>query len=369
MKALLLWRGLWGATLAPDAERQEKLGDLIGPLKGPILELHLIDVGQGDALLIRSSSGKNVLIDSGPLKAAKKLLSYLDEQGVEQLDLVINTHAHADHIGGLPKLLKALSVKQVLDPIQVHPSSTYEKMIAALEAHQIPLKAARRGRRIGLGAGAQLRILGPREPLIKGSRSDTNSNSVILKLEVGNLSFLFMGDAEQDTEERLLRDGAADLRATVLKVAHHGSAHASSEHFLKAVQPRIALISCALKNNYGHPAPPTLKRLSAYAALFQTPQDGDLLLRTDGKYLEVKLSKVKSEAKSAQPKPIQAELININTAEADELKRLPGVGKKTAARILSWREEHGPFLKIEDLLKVKGIGSGKLRKLRSRVSL
>ncbi|MBU0550045.1 MBL fold metallo-hydrolase, partial [Myxococcota bacterium] len=185
-----------------DAPRAARLKGALGEIKAPAATVRFIDVDQGDATLI-SIDGKHVLIDSGPPKAADGLVRDLRAWGVTQIDLLINTHAHADHIGGAAKLIEAIPVKAALDPGVIHPSSAYKKMLKALEDHQIPVRQARAGREIKIGS-ARLKILAPKDPLFTGTRSDHNANSVVTRLDVGGVRFLFMGDAEAETEERLI---------------------------------------------------------------------------------------------------------------------------------------------------------------------
>ncbi len=154
--------------------------------------------------------------------------------------------------------MRRTGARLFLDAPVAHAGPDYATLMHELEARGIPARQATRGRRIDLGGGAVITLLGPPEPPISGSRSDVNANSVVARLTFGSVSILFAGDAEAPTETWLLGSGE-DLRADVLKVAHHGSRYASGARFLRAVRPRVAVISAGAGNEYGHPAPITLR--------------------------------------------------------------------------------------------------------------
>lgn len=262
------------------------------------LRAHVLDVGQGDAILIITPEKKTVLVDSGTSRGSEAVLQALQKYNVEKLDLVVATHPHADHIGGMVKVLDAVPVKNFLDSGQPHPTATYEKMLAAIKAKIGKLIVARAGQKFDLDSGVQLLVLGPSSPMLeKVSGSDENANSVILKLVYGNFQMLLTGDSEDETEQRLLERGA-DLRAKVLKVAHHGSNYASTTEFLEKVAPEAAIISCGADNDYGHPAPKTLERLKRVGVkLYRTDLNGEVTVVSDGKEYEIQTERKSSELK------------------------------------------------------------------------
>jgi len=257
-------------------------------LDGPRLRLHVIDVGQGDALLVQAPGGKTVLIDTGPAGARRTLLRYLRTHGVEKIDLLLHSHAHADHVGNTAAIIHEFGVGMVLDPGFPHPAKAYARALAAIEAAGVPVRIARRGRTVRIGRGVTLSILAPEVPLLTGTRSDVNANSIVLRIDYGQVRILMTGDAEGETEARLLRHDRSALRAQVLKVAHHGSRFATHGPFIRAVSPALAVISAGVDNAYGHPAKKILGRLASHGvAVAITARDGHVLIETDGR--EVKL--------------------------------------------------------------------------------
>jgi competence protein ComEC len=249
----------------------------------------MLDIGQGDSILIITPEKKVVLVDAGIVKAGDKVIETLEKYGISQIDLMVATHPHADHIGGMPKVLKAVSVKAFLDSGQEHPTATYEKLLTTVKEEIGKLTIARAGQNFELDSGVKIKILGPSKPLLeKVSGSIENANSVIMMLSYGDFRMLFTGDSEDETEERLLEKNF-DLKAQVLKVAHHGSQYASSDEFLEKVSPEVALISCGEDNNYGHPSPPTLEKFKkAKVKVYRTDLQGEVTVISDGKNYQVK---------------------------------------------------------------------------------
>ncbi|MBF5044302.1 MBL fold metallo-hydrolase [Aggregicoccus sp. 17bor-14] len=272
----------------------------------PPLTVHFFDVGQGDAALIVSPSGKTVLIDGGPPEAGPALARRLKELVKGPLDLVILTHPHLDHLGGLPDALEAVGARRYMDPGFDHPSRAYRDLLTLVGARvgqvltptpdplhpEVPVQ-------VGLGAGVSLSILWPRvpvEPFLAHTRSDANSNSIVVRLTYGRTAMLLVGDAEKDTEERLLAEHR-DLSAALLKVAHHGGGYSSTVPFLEAVRPRFAVISCGAGNDYGHPSPETLARLRAVGAeVLRTDLQGEVTAQSDGTQLTVSAARPPSAA-------------------------------------------------------------------------
>lgn len=251
-------------------------------LAGDVI-IDFLDVGQGDGVLIRGA-GKAVLIDAGIRDAA--VYKQLRTLGVDQLDLLIATHPHADHIGGMTDVVQNIPVKMYMDSGQPHTTETYKRLAAAVTEKGIHRMRATAGMNLKLGDEAVLHVLSPGASYIKNTRSDLNSNSVVVWLEHGEIDALFTGDAEAPTESALLRAGVEEM--DLLKVAHHGSDHSSTHGFLSRVSPEIAVISCGEGNRYGHPDVETLDRLAGLGALvFRTDLSGQIRAISNGTELDV----------------------------------------------------------------------------------
>ena len=252
------------------------------------LRIDFIDVGQGDAALITSPTGRTVLIDGGPSQSARALTTFLDAETDRPLDLILLSHRHEDHLGGLTAAVHHRGARMFLDAPVPHPGPAYSALMHELEDGHVVVRQAARGRRIDLGGGAVMTLLGPPDPPITGSRSDVNANSVVARLEYRKFSVLFTGDAEAPTEQWLLAAGAP-VQATVLKVAHHGSRYASRVGFLEQVGAQIAVVSVGAHNEYHHPAPETLEHLARSGArVYRTDVDGTVTLVTDGATLRLR---------------------------------------------------------------------------------
>lgn len=281
------------------------------PAMAGTLRVEALDVGQGDAILITSPAGKRVLIDAS-IKSAD-VVGLLQQRGVTGLDLAVATHAHADHIGGMQAVIEALPVKLYTDSGIPHTTQTYLDLMAAIEAKEITYRPAQRGQSYSLDDGIRIEVLGPPQIPLSNTRSDLNSNSVVMRLSHGANCFLFTGDAEEPTEGELLRGGMEPCQ--VLKVAHHGSNHSSSDAFLRAVQPEVALISCGVANRYKHPGEETLDRLrSAGAEVYRTDLMGTVVVESDGKAISVRTE----GKKEGLPPPVTSFVANEGTPPRPE---------------------------------------------------
>lgn len=252
---------------------------LLGQPSG-LLRVAFLDVGQGDAILIQTPSGVKVLIDGGP--SPQLLAQRLGEQlpfWERSIDLVILSHPQADHLTGLTEVVSRYAVGQVVEATGAT-SPLYQEWQRLLAQRQIPQVRVQAGSTIEVGDGLRLQVLHPQALPSTLSEGEINEASVVLRLELGEVSFLFTGDIGERGQAELLRRGT-ELSATVLKVPHHGSAASLSAEFLAAVSPQVAIISVGKDNPFGHPHPDTLSRLGG-RPLWHTDERGTIEVSTDG---------------------------------------------------------------------------------------
>lgn len=301
------------------------------PASGGELTIRILDVGpiNGDSILISSPAGKTVLIDAGDTTKGKAVVEALKRNDIQQLDYFIATHPHPDHIGGASEVFKAVKVLNVIDngqppsvppqlaaqpkpkptPAKPQPANRrapksnsltqfYDDYKAGVSASGARYETAKPGTKYDLGGGALLTILAPSEPFFTKDKMSTggneaNANSIVARLDYGSFSMLLAGDAEDQTEHRLLTK-ELELQSRVIKISHHGSKYASSKDFLDRVKPEVAIVSCGAWNRYGHPAQPVLDRLkAANVKLYRTDLQGEITITTRGKNNEMTMKTAK----------------------------------------------------------------------------
>jgi len=249
------------------------------------LEVHFLDVGQGDCAIVLCD-GESMVIDGGPRGTSQYVYSYVhDTLRLSHIDYIVSTHPHLDHVGGLASVLNAAPVDLILTPLMEWNSKAFNSMLKYAELQGTPLVVPQEGDTLQLGS-AVITILHCWPEAVQQSR--TNDSSIVLRIDFGSTSFLFTGDAE-DWSEYMMIDSRVNLKADVLKVSHHGSGTASTDEFLKTVQPEYAVISVGENNEYGHPHRNVLDRLSSIgASVLRTDELGTIIIESDGENITLR---------------------------------------------------------------------------------
>ncbi len=247
------------------------------------LQIHYIDVGQGDATLIQCD-GMNMLIDAGENDKGMQVRAYLEKQGVKKLDYVIGTHPDSDHIGGLDVVIYNFDCGTILMPDYEKDTKTYDDVIQTIKNKHYKITEPIVGTTYELGQ-AEFTIIAPNRDY-----DDANDASIGLVLTYGEQSFLFTGDAEEAAEADIVKNGI-DIQAKVYKAGHHGSRTSSSEELLELVKPEIVVISCGEDNSYGHPHADILNYCRTNKIpIYRTDMQGTIVVKTDGKRLTWNMS-------------------------------------------------------------------------------
>ena len=265
--------------------------------KDGALEVKVLDVGQGDAILIRTAD-EVIFIDTGDVDEHPKLEAALKKENIKTVDKLIITHPHADHLGGASVIFKNCEVKAVYDNGEPTTTKLYRDYLKTIKAKGIPYKALVDGDVLDFGGGVSFRVLGPTAQMVKeggkkNGKPNLNINSIVGRLEYGNFTMLFTGDAEKETEKAVLsHHSAAEIKSLVLKAPHHGSKTSSTAAFLKAAAPEAVAISCGAGNEYGHPHTEVLERYKKFnIKVYRTDQGGTIAVISDGKTYNVKEEK------------------------------------------------------------------------------
>lgn len=243
----------------------------------PEMQVHFLDVGQGDSILIQSPSGKNMLIDAGTWEAGPHVLAFLKSKGVTSLDYVVATHPHADHIGGLADVLRTIPIGQFIDSGRLHTSVTYTRLLELLDKKGVPFTVAKTGQVIDFDPLLTTTVLYADE-----QSKLVNDASVVLRIVYDSVSFVLTGDAEV-VAETAIATNYNNIESTYLKAGHHGSYTSSNKNFLDAVKPQHTIFSYAQGNDYGHPHQVVIDRLRTVGSeIYATAQAGDITVTTNG---------------------------------------------------------------------------------------
>ena len=265
------------------------------PANAPVLRVTFLDVGQGDSTVIEGPTGRVIVVDGGGKPGTDKrdgsdvgsrvVMPYLRSRGISTVDLLVPTHPDDDHVQGLIAVASRLDVRGALLCGYPGTSAPYARLLQTLRTRRIPVYVARRSQTLDLGDGAAVQILSPTNHAILGRHSQTNNNSIVLRVVYGKARFLLTGDAEEETEADMVKN-IPDLSADVYKAGHHGSRWSSTPAFLDKVRPRVAIVSCGKNNTYGHPHKETLDRFAGRGVrVFRTDECGAVVVTTDGKTL------------------------------------------------------------------------------------
>jgi len=253
--------------------------------------VHYIDVGQGDAIYIELDGNNDILIDAGDNGYGNTVVNYLKSKDVDDIEILIATHPHADHIGGLPAVFNAYDVQTVIDSGVAHTSQTYERYWTAVKAEGAKNQEAE-GQAWNFGS-CSFEVLGP-----TNTYQNLNDNSVVTKLSCPGASFMFTGDAEAEAESAILNN---NLNADILKVGHHGSKTSTSDSFLSSVSPETAVICVGEGNRYEHPADETLRYLQNVGVeIYRTDLNGNIMVTSSGNGYDVNVNK---QGVAPQPGP------------------------------------------------------------------
>lgn len=249
------------------------------------LKIYVLDVGQGDSILIKTPNKQNILIDGGP---DNKVLAQLGKQMSfyeRNIDILILTHPHSDHVVGLNEILKRYQIKSIYITGVIHTSPDYLEFLKLIKEKNIVFVDQKFN--IDLGEELALNVLYPFYDFKNKKVENLNNTSIVCQLEYKDFKTLLMGDAEIEVEEDLIRNNI-DLESDILKIGHHGSSTSSSQEFLETVNPKIAVISVGQDNKFNHPSLRTINRLKKMGIeIFRTDYLGTIIIKSDGKDFEI----------------------------------------------------------------------------------
>lgn len=329
------------------------------------MKVHYIDVGQGDSTLIQySEDGEEytILIDAGNFYNTD-VISYLQSQNINKIDIAIGTHPDADHIGQLDEVVTTFAVEEVWLSGNTSTSQTFQDLLTVIDSKGVGYHEPRMGEEYEIGP-LEVDVLYP-----KSITGESNAESISLKMTYGDVRFVFTGDAEQENEVEMVNSGA-DLKAEILHLGHHGSNTSTHPTFLNEVHPEVAIYSAGEDNSYGHPHAEVVNLVqNSEIQLYGTDVNGTIIVTTDGKDYDIEtkadgtispsaLEKVPanhSEPKATNP-PSTDSCIDINNASIEQLQEIIHIGPARAKDVVNSR----PYHSVEDLSRIDGIGPSRL---------
>jgi len=256
---------------------------LIGCDKKSLLSIHMIDVGQGDSILVQTPTNKNILIDGGDEDSENIIISYLRQKRIKTIDIIIATHPDSDHIGSLDNIIKKFNVNSIYMPEQSTDSEAYQNLINSCTDKNLSIQHLYKNDVLNIDNNINIYVLSP-----SYIQEESNLNSIVFKLTFNDNSFLFMGDAEEENEKEILHSFKLN-NINFIKIGHHGSNSSSSLEFIKKISPDIAAISCGYKNQYGHPHREVINNLKQnHVSIYRTDRIGDIVFYSDGEIIFTK---------------------------------------------------------------------------------
>lgn len=365
-----------GSDITNDNAVEQETSDEEQPKKEEIKQqnpldkmiVHYIDVGQADATLLQfgdEDGDYTMLIDTGNWNATD-VVDYLHAENISDIDIIAISHPHADHIGQLDKIINAFDVGEVWMNGEVVNSEVFDRALAAIENHEVDYDEPAVGDVFDVGP-VTVEIIHP-DSLAGG----INDNSLSMRLQYGDVSFLFTGDAERQAESGMLSRNM-HVQAAILHLGHHGSKTSTNDDFLTAVNPEIAIYSAGVDNQYGHPDQEVVDRVNAFGALlYGTDTHGTIRLETDGvtytiqTHLDGTLPRVKEEIEveeKVEDVPVSTgTCVDINHATLEELQQIMHIGIERAALVIEQR----PYQSIDQLSKVNGIGPARIQDIKAQ---
>ena len=309
--------------ISPDSDTDNNIEET--PSDSPVdvpagsqLQVHFVDVGQGDCSLI-ICDGEAMLIDAGDNDKGTRVQKYLKDQGISNLKYVIGTHPDSDHIGGLDVIIYKFSCDNILMPDATSDTKTYLDVLSAIDSKGYKITTVGQGDKFNLGS-ASFEILSP----VKGHPyAEDNNNSIVLRLDYYNNSFLFMGDAEYQPQQVMIYDDEINAKADVVKVSHHGANSGYMKGFYDEADPKYAVISCGKGNKYGHPHSDVLNDFkNRGVCVFRTDEQGTIVAVSDGN--NIVFNKTESTT-WAVGEPI-SDVANVNDASQHNTEVAPVEG-------------------------------------------
>lgn len=252
------------------------------------LKVHFIDVGQADSILINLPGKVTMLIDAGNNGDKDTVVDYIKSRGIKEIDFLVGTHPHEDHIGSLDTVIKSFDIGKVYMPKVTHTSKTFKDVLLAVKEKDLKVSSPKPEEVIFDEDGLEIQFLAP----VATKYEELNNYSIVTKITYGETSFLLTGDAEELSEKEMLKKSPSLLAADVLKVGHHGSSSSTSSKFLKAVNPTYAVISVEDGNSYGHPHKEIIERLDKNGIkYYRTDKNGTIVMTSDGKNINISVEK------------------------------------------------------------------------------